>query len=68
MSLTIAPAESEDSYEYTITNQKKHPLVKNFLEQMGLPTVCDRAKGIVAAIVKQLPNAIPRICNLHLLG
>jgi hypothetical protein len=68
VSITIAGAESKDNYIWTIQQQRQNKDMDKFLSQEGLVVPTDRAKGLKAAIQDALPNAIPRFCNLHLLG
>ncbi len=51
-----------------IAKIKLNPLAKHFLEQPGLLTVTDRAKGLIKALEDSIPTSYARHCALHLLG
>lgn len=67
-SICLAASESSESYTFMMSNQKKDPKMKGFLQDPNLVVPTDRAKGLASAIQSELTDCIPRICNLHLLG
>jgi hypothetical protein len=66
--IAIVPVESEDSYAFFINTMRKHPELKEFLDQPGLVVTSDRNKGLLNAVKNMLPNSYHRYCALHLLG
>jgi hypothetical protein len=68
LSVSINPSECKNDVLWHIECQKKHPVMKKFLEQENLLVVTDQGTAIYAAIKTALPKCAHILCRLHILN